>query len=201
MLYAIVQLSPFRVIDYLRVFPDPIRWPDGSATHGASVGTERDGMTVVAIRYINQSPPNEFYSLGGENLSLNGTILTITRSWVADPLRKVQDTLITRLGYAGKEAVRATVAVDEVVEIRLERVREAKAALGTTTWPLGTYPLLEAIGSTPVVASSVLSTWGELIQRAAAVDRTVHMGALAIAQSTTVDGAVAVYDAVSLGAS
>jgi hypothetical protein len=87
MRYAIVRLEPLAIVRGWNALPPSLDLPNGkrvvSPVLEEHVGGELDGyrfVTVVEVGFDQQGP---YYTPGGDTLSLDGGMLTVTRSWTA----------------------------------------------------------------------------------------------------------------------
>ena len=197
---ALIEVDPFKV---LKTFapdsaPEPMLWPDGSATHATSVGFRHGPWMLVPTRHNEW--PGEFYTSEGERqASFDGTTVTFIQKYVGLPLEHVRDTLRQRINAAAETARAKVITIGAgqsvVYALKHAEATALKAWLGVhpgETPDAKSYPLLAASGSLKDSMQAVLAASERSIPTLAAIE-TVRLSAL-----KSLDKAQSVYSAISV---
>lgn len=204
MTFAVIQASPLRVIQTYQTGtpPEPVIWPDGAATHGATAGFTHGPWILVPVVYVLDAP-NEFYTLDSVSPSFDGTTLTYTQKWIPFPLDAVQATLVKRLNQAAEQQRQQYITAGPgQAMVYLQKLSEA-LDLAKDPNPLpANYPLLNATvgveaGSLADVAALVTKTASQWIPIAGKIENIRLSVKAAIMNAQTVDDAVAAWSQVT----
>jgi len=93
--FAVIDTQTLQVFKAYSDLPDPVVWPNGDASHGVYVGFVHGNEMFVSI-IEEPDQPNEFYSRGSIALSLRGSALVQTITWVPMDVATVKQTLLDR---------------------------------------------------------------------------------------------------------
>lgn len=201
MSYAIVNIKTGKVFERIvEWLPNPVVWPNGDASHAASVGDERDDHRLVEVIYQPDSL-GEFYSCTAVAPSLQGATLIMTRTWTANDLDVVQARLTKRIDDAAEaERLKYITPGSGQAMVYLQKKLEADAYLVDAKPDLTRYPLLSAsaIDNATVAdtAKTVLATANNWTVIAATIEKIRLTAKNEIMTAKTVDEAALVVDRV-----
>lgn len=205
MTFVLVQIDPFVVLETLfpTSIPDPIVWPDGTASHGVPpTGMSHGNWAVLPAIYTPPSP-GEFYTLAESVGVLTGQTVTFTQTWTPQPLAGVQATLVARLNQAAEQQRQAYITAGPgQAMIYLQKLAEATALMSDAAPVAANYPLLNA---TVGIEAPTLAAVGALVRQtsaqwtllAAQIEAARLSTKAAITAAATVDPAVAALAAVT----
>lgn len=218
MSFALVQANPFQVVELFPnpTAPDPIMWPDGAATHGVTPPFQH-GPWVFAQAVYGPAKPNEFYSLQGVTPSFDGTIVTMTQTWVPIGLGTAQNVLTQRINLAAESArlqfITGGAGQSMIYNEKLIESRDLQTWLLANpgqTPPPSQYPLLfSTVGieqkldgsgvSTSIVdvMTIVLTMAAGWITAGAKIETARFSAIMSISGAQTVDQASAIYNSVT----
>jgi hypothetical protein len=94
--FAVIDVKSLQVYSAYDVLPDHVIWPNGDATYGMNVGFTHNNEMFVSIT-STPPQPNEFYSAGSIALSLQGSVLVQTITWVPMDIVPVKQQLLANL--------------------------------------------------------------------------------------------------------
>jgi hypothetical protein len=94
--FAVIDAKSLQVFSAYDVLPSFVIWPNGDASYGVYPGFVHGGEIFVTI---TETPPqpNAFYSRGSIALSLQGSVLTQTITWVPMDIISVKTQLLASL--------------------------------------------------------------------------------------------------------
>ncbi len=204
MTFAVIQVEPFVLVQMCHGDhpPEPVLWPDGTATHGASAGVRHAGWMLAPCVYTPDQP-NEFYQERGIAMpSCDGTTVTLTRDWQPLPVAQVQATLTSRID-AVAEGIRAKYLTPGSGQAftYLQKLAEARAYLAAAKPVDSDYPLLNAslgiegatIADVAAMVTKIAALWTVI---AAAIETARLGGKAAIGASLDVEAALAAFNAI-----
>lgn len=199
--YAIIALDPLTLISEFWSIPDPVLWPDGSASHAVAPGFQYEGWKFVAATVVGTR--SEFYDAAPPNtLSFDGALLTVTPTFTAHDLASVKVTLRTRVDAAAELIRQGTITSGPgQAMVYLQKQAEAQACLKDGAPDTANYPLLAATlgieGATVTdIAKLVAATSAAWTTKAAQVERVRLAGKFAVDAAITVDAAAAAFSAL-----
>ena len=94
--FAVIDVKSLQVLSAYGDLPDHVVWPNGDATYGVNVGFTHDNEMFVSI-IEEPDQPNEFYARGSIAISLRGSALVQTITWVPMDVTTVKQQLLTNL--------------------------------------------------------------------------------------------------------
>lgn len=218
MTFALVQISPFQVIQSFQADapPDPVRWPDGAVTHGIATSGVTHGPWALLPTNFTPAAPTQFHSLGTTIPTLNGTSVTFQQVWIPAPLGTVQNALLASVSNSVGQASSNVIDNSPMgLFIFQERLAEARSLgqwfLATTVQPsTSSYPLLFATvgverapdGSVSTTMANimfkVLNSYSQLVTDLAPMVRGIAAAHVAINACTTVVDAVSAFNTISV---
>jgi len=97
--FAVIDTKSLQVLNAYGSLPDFVVWPNGDVSYGAYVGYVHGNEMFVSI-IEEPDQPNEFYSRGSIAISLRGSALVQTITWVPMDIVPVKQQLLDSLDAA-----------------------------------------------------------------------------------------------------
>ncbi len=151
--YALVVVKDEEVFLRYDGMPSVVYWPNGEATHCPAVGDERGGVRLVSVEH-GGAKPHQFCTKGPVEKKLDGSTLTLTQTFVPDPLENVIAGLSHMIDQrAEQERLGWIKGVGQAMTYEHKKAEAISCLAGDR----GEFPLLSADGRDPKeVASEVL---------------------------------------------
>jgi len=94
--FAVIDTKSLSVLTAYGDLPDHVVWPNGDATYGIDVGFVHNNEMLVSVT-STPPQPNQYYSAGSVALSLQGSSLVQTITWVPMDIIPVKQQLLSDL--------------------------------------------------------------------------------------------------------
>ncbi len=205
MSFALVQISPFQVLNFFvgGLPPDPVLWPDGSATHATAVGFAR-GNWMFCTTVTTPAQPGPLFTLSASTPSLAGSIVTYTQTWTPPALATAKLAYIQQINNAAETLLQSVslIAGPGQAVVHQRKIAEATALASDVSPNPANYPLLSGLigvqGSTiNAVGTAVIASVSLWATTAAQIEAQRVNAVLGVSAATTLVGAVAVLAAVT----
>lgn len=200
---AVITKEPLAIVSLIHNdTPDPVFWPDGSATHGTAVGYTVGGWQLASLQY--DVAPNRFYVEASPPapVSLDGFVLRMSRRWQPVPLQEARDALLVEVDAAAEARRQAYVTPGAgQAMVYMQKLAQASTFLAAQNPTPTDYPLLNATvgveGATITdVANLVVQIAGQWTTIAASIEKVRLTAKAAINAAQTVDAALAAFTAI-----
>lgn len=200
---AVIQINPLQIMRLHGDKPDPVFWPDGTATHGTSVGYTAGNFQFVQLEFDTPPRLNDPTNNNLNIIGLNGSTLRVSRNWTPRPLAVVKAALIDDIDAQAENLLQARITPGfGQTMMYVQKLQQARAVLQDANPLPGNYPLVAASlgveGATLAdVASVVVTAAQQWMVGAAQIERARLQAKANIRSAQTVVAAVAAAEAVN----